>query len=88
MAESVTSTSGGSATTSGTEGTSGSPTQEAHKINSKSSFRTMEELRQKSPKLYQVMMEGVAMQIVNSMKRQQDHLKQIMRDGRRAAGSR
>lgn len=82
MAESVTPTSGGVPTTSGAQATA---SQGRDTVSTSSTFSSMEELRLKEPKLYKVMMEGLAMQMINQMKRQQDHLKQTMREGRRQA---
>lgn len=82
MTEAVTPTSGGSSTTAGPE----SNPQHTAKAHSSNSFSSLADLKRKAPKLYKVMMEGVAMQIVDSMKRQQDHIKEVMREGRKAAG--
>lgn len=87
MTDAVTPTSGGGSTTSGTEGASG-PKGEHENWTMKTTLSSMGELQKKAPKLYKMMMEGIAMQMINQMKRQQDHLKDIMRDARRAAGIR
>ncbi len=44
---------------------------------------SMEDLKKKAPKLYQKMMEGIAMNICNDMKHHQDHLKELMREANR-----
>ena len=49
--------------------------------NSTTKIGSMEDLKKKAPKLYQKMLEGIAMAICNDMKEHQDRLKQLMRDG-------
>lgn len=43
---------------------------------------SMEDLKKKAPKLYNKMMEGIAMAICNDMKAHQDRLKKMMDDAR------
>jgi len=81
MTESVTPTSGGSSTTSGVSGAAPQQTEAA-----KSSFRTMEELRREDPKLYQTILQGIAMQMCNQIKRQADRLKELQRRWRKDSG--
>ena len=40
---------------------------------------SMNQLKAENPKLYNLMMEGIAMNICNKMKRDQDHLKTLWR---------
>lgn len=47
------------------------------------SINSMEDLKKKSPELYRMMMEGIAMNICRKMQRNQEHLKQIMREATR-----
>jgi len=44
---------------------------------------SMADLKKKSPKLYNMMMEGIAMDICNDMQHHQDKLKELMDEGRR-----
>lgn len=43
---------------------------------------SLSELKEKSPKVYNAMMEGIAMKICNSMRDHQARLKKLMREGR------
>lgn len=52
-------------------------------VSSSTKINSMEELREKAPKLYQMMLEGIAMKICGDMKRSQDEIKRIMREARR-----
>ena len=49
-------------------------------------FKSLEELRQKSPKLYKYMMISIAQTICSKMKRNQEHLAEIWRDMRNKSG--
>lgn len=42
---------------------------------------SMEDLKKKAPKLYQKMLEGIAMAICNDMKEHQDRVKELQRKG-------
>lgn len=46
-------------------------------------INSVEDLKKKAPKVYKMMMEGVAMSICRDMEHHQDHLKELMREGRR-----
>lgn len=52
-------------------------------LNGSTAFNTLEDLKKKSPELYRMMMEGIAMNICRKMQRNQEHLKQIMREATR-----
>lgn len=47
------------------------------------SISTLEELRKKAPKVYEAMLQGIGMNMVNKMRRDQQHLKEMMREGNR-----
>jgi hypothetical protein len=42
--------------------------------------KSLEDLKRKSPEVYQKMMEGIGMNICNEMKAHQDRLKKLMRE--------
>lgn len=63
-----------STTTSGTE------------VSGVTRVNSMDELRTKAPEVYNKMMEGIANRIINEMRRRQERIKQLMREGRRNAG--
>jgi hypothetical protein len=44
-------------------------------------IRSLSDLREQSPALYNMMMQGIAMNICNEMQKQQARLKQMMRQG-------
>lgn len=45
-------------------------------------FKSLADLRRKSPKLYNMMMQGIAMSICKAMERGQDRIKAAMRKAR------
>lgn len=45
---------------------------------------TMSDIKRKSPKLYQAMMQGIAMNICNTMRDSQDRLKEMWRKARQS----
>lgn len=47
-----------------------------------STVGSLAELREKSPEVYQAMMQGLAMKICNSMQKHQARYKEILRKGR------
>lgn len=47
------------------------------------SVSSVADLKEQAPKVYNAMMQGIAMDICNSMKKHQDHLKQMMDEARR-----
>ena len=83
MTESVTPTSGGAHTTSGTQGATGTS---SHQVTVKTTFSSVADLQAKAPKEFMMFMQGIAMGVVSQIKRQQDHLKETMRNARRDAG--
>lgn len=54
----------------------GEPTSSTH-------FNSMNDLKEKAPKVYQAMMVGIAQSICKEMQEAQARLKQIQREGRR-----
>jgi hypothetical protein len=58
----------------------------AAQIDSSSSVSSMADLKEKSPEVYNAMMQGVAMKICNEMKSHQDRIKKIMRENRAQTG--
>ena len=59
--------------------------KEARKLSQNASvdtFRSLNELREKQPKLYNFMMQSIAMGICGEMRRQQERLKKAMRKNR------
>jgi len=57
-------------------------------VNAMTKIGSMAELREKAPEVYKKMMEGLAMNMINEMRRRQDRLKKMMREYRRQAGIR
>lgn len=57
--------------------------QNSGQADSNTKIGTMEDLKKKAPELYQKMLEGIAMQICNSMKDHQTRLKKMIREGQR-----
>lgn len=54
-------------------------------ISSTTAIHSMAELKEKAPKVYKAMLEGIAMKIVNDMQDSQARLKKMMDDAQRAA---
>jgi len=54
-------------------------------ISAATRISSLAELKEKAPKVYQKMMEGIAMNIVGDMREHQERLKKMMREGRDAA---
>lgn len=66
------------------QGPSGSPASGGDSGDTMSSqVSSMADLKTQAPKVYNAMMEGIAMNICNEMKKHQDHLKQMMDESRR-----
>lgn len=55
-------------------------THGGEQITSKTTISSLEDLKKKSPKLYQQMMMGIGMSICREMQRHQDDLKKLMRE--------
>jgi len=53
--------------------------------NSTTKISSIEDLKKKSPELYQKMLEGIGMAICNDMKEHQNRLKKLMREGNNKA---
>jgi hypothetical protein len=49
---------------------------------SKTNFGTMNQLKEKSPKLYNMMLQGIATNMVNELKDHQTRIKEMMREAR------
>jgi hypothetical protein len=90
MVDSITPTSGSSESTSGVQTTSTSSTggSQGTGYNSKTTVSSMEELKKKAPEVYNEMIKGIALNMVTKMHRQQERLKQLMREWRRYSGIR
>lgn len=56
--------------------------------NSTQTISSMSELKEINPELYNMMMQGIAMKVVNDMRDHQQHLKEIMRKARSDAEDR
>lgn len=54
--------------------------------NSSTKIDSLADLRKKSPKVYNMMMVGIATNICREMEHHQDKLKQLMREGQRQRG--
>lgn len=54
-------------------------------VTSSSSISSVAELRSKAPEIYQKMLEGIAMNICNKMKRNQEDLKKLRQEYQRNA---
>lgn len=72
-----------STTTTTTTTSTGSPTSGGESWGTNTTISTLEDLRKKAPKVYEAMIQGIGMNMVNKMRRDQEHLKQIMREGNR-----
>lgn len=51
-------------------------------LNGSTKLSTMDDIKKESPKLYNMMMQGIATNICNSMKDGQERIKKIMRESR------
>lgn len=51
-------------------------------ITGSTTIKSMADLKKKAPKVYQMMMEGIAMNICNEMQHSQERLKKMMREAR------
>jgi hypothetical protein len=76
--DSVSSTESTSETSSSSEGGSGGGGPE--EINGSTIIRSLAELKEKAPEVYQKMLEGMASNMCQEMKRNQDRIKKIMRE--------
>ncbi|CCB85665.1 MULTISPECIES: hypothetical protein [Parachlamydia] len=79
VASTSSSTSTSSTTSTTATGTTGNYT-------STTSINSLADLKKKAPKVYNAMMQGIAMNICNEMKAHQDRLKKMMRDAQSASG--
>ena len=50
-------------------------------LTSASTISSMDDLKKKAPKLYNTMLQGIAMSICQDMEHHQDRLKKLMREG-------
>lgn len=57
----------------------------ASSLSAATPIKSLEDLKTKSPKLYEMMMQGIAFNICNEMKDSQERLKEMMRDAERQA---
>jgi hypothetical protein len=80
MATGAAPVSGTPETTSGVTGGKSGPTGSPD-VDSNTVITSLDDLRQKAPKVYNAMMQGIAMQICNQMEHAQQRLKQMMRAG-------
>lgn len=78
---SVGSTAQTASTTSTT--TSTSPSGDGDGYTTSTTVSSLADLKEKAPQVYEAMMQGIGMNMVNKMRRDQEHLKQIMREGNR-----
>lgn len=72
-------TTGAVAATTASTGT-GSSTSSPASYSSSTHVNSLSELRTKAPKVYNAMMQGIAMDICNDMKHHQDRLKKLVRE--------
>jgi hypothetical protein len=76
--------------TSGSEATTSSSAPAAHsgdKVSLSTKFSSMGELRKREPKLYKFMMQGIAMNMISQMQRQESQLERIMKEGQRESNT-
>lgn len=66
--------------------TSAAPSPSAESYTAATQVASVGDLREKAPKVYKSMVEGIAQTIITKMKRDADRLKEIAREGRRQAG--
>jgi len=66
------------ATTAGAVASSNAPAG----YTSSTTVKSMEDLKNKAPKVYNAMMQGIASSMISRMHDQQEHLKEMMRKGR------
>lgn len=57
-------------------------------VNSTTTIHNMEDLRKKAPDVFNKMMEGIGIQMISKLQRDQKRLEQIMKEGERAAQGR
>lgn len=55
-------------------------------VSSLTTIGSMEELKKKAPEVYNMMMQGIATNIVNEMRRRDERLKKMWRENRSRAG--
>lgn len=55
---------------------------QAAAFNGSTTIKSLDDLKKQAPKVYNSMMQGIAMTICNEMKEHQDQLKELMRQGR------
>lgn len=72
-----------STTTTTTSTGSSSPSTGGESWGTNTTISSLEDLRKKAPKVYEAMIQGIGMNMVNKMRSDQEHLKQIMREGNR-----
>lgn len=80
-------TGGSPAAASGNEGASPNAQAEG-KLTADTKFTSMGEFQKKQPKLFNMMMQGIATNIVNEMRDHQERLKELMRKAERDASGR
>lgn len=61
--------------------TSASGVTPAEEFSTSSKISSLEDLRIKAPKVWHAMLLGIAMNMCNHMREQQEHLKKMMREG-------
>lgn len=54
-------------------------------VSASTTVKNMEDLKQKAPEVYNAMLQGIAMSMINQSKRAADRLKEIIRQGTRDA---
>lgn len=62
------------------------PSSKKGEVTTMTSISSMSELRQRAPKVYNMMMQGIGMCICHEIAKQQAHLKKMMADARRDTG--
>jgi predicted nucleotidyltransferase len=73
-----------STSTSSSESPSGSSATTSY--STQTELSSLGDLKEKAPQVYDATMMGIAQSMISQMKRSQERLKEIMREGRRQAG--
>ncbi len=55
-------------------------------VSSSSTVSSLADLKRKAPKVYKMMMQGIAYGMIQKMQHDQDHLTQIMKEAQRNSG--
>lgn len=63
-------------------------TQSSQPVSTMTQINSMGELKRKAPEVYEKMMEGIAMSVIQRNKEAQDRLKELWRKAREDSGSR